>query len=216
MCPVCRFEARRFLSFGDPPRKEALCPSCGSLERHRLIWLFLQRSTELFSRSPERLLHVAPEPCFEASFRALIGVGYLTADLHSSGVMERMSITDIPHPEGSFDAVFCSHVLEHVLDDEGAIREFFRVLRPGGWAILQVPITATETLEDPAVTDPGERKRRFGQEDHVRRYGPDYADRLRKAGFLVDVSQTWDLADPAEIQRMGLKPDEWIFFCRKP
>src|SRR5205823_10364596 len=118
--------------------------------------------------------------------------------------MVAMDITAIQFPDESFDVIYCSHVLEHVPDDRRAMREFHRVLKTGGWAILLVPITAERTVEDPSVLDPAERLRLFGQEDHVRRYGPDYTDRLREAGFEVAEVAVTDLVNAADARRMGL------------
>ena len=137
-------------------------------------------------------------------FSEAAGDGYLTADLLDTGVMESMDITDIAWPDGSFDVIYCSHVLEHVVDDCKAMRELCRVLAPSGWAMLNVPITANETFEDPSVTDPRERIRQFGQKDHVRRYGPDYMDRLTAAGFEVTRISAGDLVADANIERYGL------------
>ena len=184
-CSVCNGNLRRFLEFGVDPRPEALCPLCGSLERHRLVIIFFRQKTDLFDGKTKKFLHVAPERAFVPLFRKAAAEGYLTADLAANGVMERMDITDIRHPDCSFDVIYCSHVLEHVLDDRKAMREFHRVLKPEGWAVLNVPINADRTCEDPSVTDPYERETLFEQHDHVRRYGPDYTDRLAGAGFLV-------------------------------
>jgi SAM-dependent methyltransferase len=130
--------------------------------------------------------------------------------------MERMDITDIQYPDESFDVIYCSHILEHVPDDRRAIREFHRVLRQDGWAMLLVPITADRTMEDPSVTDPAERLRLYGQADHVRRYGPDYADRLREAGFDVAITQGSDLLQKDDAVRMGLAATSaQIYDCRK-
>lgn len=192
-CPVCKETAERFMSYGSPPRLEARCPTCGALERHRLLWLFLTRETDFFDGRPKRVLHVAPEAVLESRFQTIPRIDYLTADLHDPQAMEVMDVTRIGHPDQSFDVIFCSHVLEHVEDDRQAMREFHRTLRDGGWAILLVPITADHTVEDPSVTAPEERKRLFGQADHVRRYGPDYAERLREAGFSVSVRSVSDI-----------------------
>ena len=152
-------------------------------------------------------------------FAAAAGDGYLTADLMEPHVMEKMDVCDIRHPDGTFDAIYCSHVLEHVPDDRKAMREFFRTLKPGGWAVLNVPVTVDETVEDPDETDPAERLRRFGQDDHVRRYGPDYADRLKEAGFRVTVRRPVDLLpSEAEIARHGLAMPMGageVYYCEK-
>lgn len=162
------------------------------------------------------MLHVAPEPCLEPRLRERLGEGYLTADLHDPDAMLRIDVTDIDRDDESFDVILCSHVLEHVEDDRVAMRELRRVLRGAGWAILLVPITAGRTREDPTIVDPAERLRAFGQEDHVRRYGPDYADRLREAGFRVDVTRIADLVEEEGAVRMGLTPAAGeIYFCTR-
>lgn len=216
-CPVCDRHARRFVPGGENSRPEAACPFCGSLERHRLVWLYFQRRTNLFDRSPKRVLHVAPESMFQPRLLEALAPGYLTADLFDPSVMERMDITDINHPDAAFDVIYCSHVLEHVPDDRKAMREFRRVLKPGGWAVLLVPITAERTIEDTSITDPAERLRRFGQEDHVRRYGSDFEHRLREAGFAVTRTPPGALCTPLEIERYQLSPTASgdVFHCVK-
>jgi SAM-dependent methyltransferase len=211
-CPVCERSAARFRAFGNPSRIEAQCPHCLSLERHRLAWLFLARRTNLFDGRAKTMLHVAPEFCFEPRLRKRIGAEYLTADL-SNFAMVRMDVERIRYPDESFDVVFCSHVLEHVNDDRRAMREFARVLKRDGWAILLVPIIAEVTYEDLSITDPAERRRLFGQEDHVRRYGPDYADRLREAGFHVTVTGVADLVSPEDAERMRLTAAAGDIYC---
>lgn len=219
-CPVCEQPSRRFRPFGvDERRDEAMCVHCGALERHRLLWLFFNRMTKLFAgpRSATSFLHVAPERCFEPRLRKRLGAGYLTADLEDPGADVRMDVTRIEYPDASFDVVYCSHVLEHVPDDRRALREFHRVLRRDGWAIILVPITAAATVEDPTETDPKERLRRFGQDDHFRRYGPDFLDRLRAAGFNVRVVRVPDLGlSPTEETKMGLTPATGdLFYCTR-
>jgi SAM-dependent methyltransferase len=213
-CPVCGSDCRTFRSFGSPARLQAQCPICGSLERHRLVWLYFQRQTNLFDGREKRVLHIAPELCLETRLKPLFGDAYITADLLNPRAMVMMDITDIQYPDESFDVIYCSHVLEHIVDDHKAMQEFQRVLKPGGWALPLVPITAKTTIEDPAVTDPQERLRLYGQEDHVRRYGLDYADRLRAAGFEVSVSLPGDFLEADEIERMVLGARH-VFFCQK-
>lgn len=216
-CNICNRDSRAFLPFGVDRRSDASCPMCGSLERHRLVIQFLQEKTDLFQGAVRRFLHVAPERAFVKIFAAAVGDGYLTGDISGKGVMEKMDITDIRHPENSFDAIYCSHVLEHVPNDRVAIKEFYRTLKPGGWAILNVPITAENTIEDPSVTSPTERLRLFGQEDHVRRYGPDYQDRLAEAGFDVNRYCPDDLFSAADLEKFGLANGYAgeIYFCTK-
>ena len=216
VCPVCEQPSKRFREFGDPPRDEAQCVHCGALEHHRLLWLYLERKTELFSVSPERMLHVAPEICLEPKLKSRLGDAYLTADLMNPQAMVRMDVSDIPYDEESFDVVYCSHVLEHVQDDRRAMRELNRVLKKDGWAILLVQITAEETYEDPSIVEPEARREAFGQEDHCRRYGPDYVNRLREAGFNVETLTVADLVDEAEAQTLGLTSAAGeIYFCTK-
>ena len=162
------------------------------------------------------MLHVAPEQCFESRLKERLGDNYLTADLRGPHAMVQMDVTDIKYPDESFDVVYCSHVLEHVQEDKKAMREFYRVLKRDGWAILLVPITAEETFEDPSIIESQERLKAFGQEDHVRRYGPDYVSRLREAGFRVEVTKVHDLVQQDEAIRMGLTPASGeIYFCTK-
>lgn len=211
-CPVCDRTAGAFLEFGRKRRADARCPNCGSLERHRLVWRYFERRTDLFDGRSKRMLHVAPEACFLQPFERAFGAGYVAADLSRPGAALRMDVCAIPHPDGVFDVLYCSDVLEHVVDDRRAMREFHRVLKPGGWAVLLVPVTVPRTVEDPSVTEPEERRRRFGQEDHVRRYGPDFADRLRVAGFEVVAVRPRDFLDPAEITRIAAG-DRTVFHC---
>lgn len=214
-CPVCESRVRGFLPFGVRPRPDVLCPVCESLERHRLIWLFFENETGLFRPPLKKMLHIAPEHCFSGMFSRCANIEYLSADL-SCQAMVRMDITDIQYPADSFDVIYCSHVLEHVPDDRKAMRELARVLRPDGWAVLQVPMGPEQTFEDPEVTDPLERERLFGQFNHVRLYGPDYKDRLEESGFEVEVKDYGSRIDEVEQKKYGLKGDrEYIYFCRK-
>ncbi len=199
----------RFLSAGVDPRPNALCPFCESLERHRLVWLYLRQRTNLFDLRG-KLLHVAPERCLRRRFARLPNLQYVTGDIHGEGVDCRIDLTRLPFLDASFDAVVCNHVLEHVLDDRAAIAEIFRVLRPGGWAILMVPIhqSYAVTFEDPTVVSPDERARVFGQHDHVRICGRDYLDRYRSAGFeLRDV----DFAQSLDRERFGVVAEPFCF-----
>lgn len=215
-CPVCEKSSRKFDAFGIVPRKDAKCMLCGALERHRFVWLYFSKMTNLFDETPKRMLHIAAEQCFEYRLRNLLGEDYITADLLDPGAMVKMDITDIQYPDEYFDVIYCSHVLEHVQDDKRAMREFCRVLKSDGWAILLVPIIAEKTFEDASVVDPSERLRVFGQEDHVRRYGSDYIDRLREAGFKVKVSCVSDLFQESDIEHMGLTSASGdIYYCTK-
>jgi SAM-dependent methyltransferase len=215
-CPVCCTSSSRFRKFGRTSRKDARCPNCKALERHRLLWLYLQKETDLFSNKSLKVLHIAPEPCFESKLKERLGDNYLTADLNDPNVMVKMDITDIQYPENTFDVILCNHVLEHIPDDKRAMRELFRTLNDKGWAILLVPITSEKTYEDPMIIKPEDRLKAFGQEDHVRRYGPDYIDRLREAGFAVETIKIEDLVNKKDAVRMGLTPACGdIYYCIK-
>lgn len=216
VCPICGFHARRFLPQGVKRRPEARCPSCNSFERHRLAWLFFRERTALLDGTEKRVLHVAPEACLERRLRRALGSGYVTADLLDPTADVRMDLMEIQYPEGSFDVIYCSHVLEHVPDDRQAMRELHRVMAPGGWGMINVPISAEATDEDPSVTDPAERLRRFGQEDHVRCYGPDYYHRLGEAGFEVTVVGAADVAPAADLERYGIPVTEELCICTRP
>ncbi len=214
-CPVCGKSSRRFRQFGLVPREDVECVHCGALERHRFLWLYVLRKTDLFDGTPKKMLHVAPERCFESRFKERLGDSYLTADLFNTRAMVKMDITNIEYANQSFDVIYCSHVLEHVQDDKRAIREFYRVLKNNGWAILLVPITSEKIFEDPSIVEPVERLKAFGQADHVRRYGPDYVDRLREAGFSVGTTKVDDLVQSDEAVRMGLTASGEIYYCTK-
>jgi len=164
------------------------------------------------------MLHVAPEEAFRSRFSKNLGKGYLTADLYNPSAMVKMDITDIQYPDETFDVIYCSHVLEHVPDDKKAMREFYRVLKPEGWAVLLVPILDGQTYEDPSITDPQERLKAFGQEDHVRKYGTDgvYLDRLKETGFHVEIIQPSDFLDDKQIEKMGITDAaQDIYYCTK-
>ncbi|WP_118841629.1 class I SAM-dependent methyltransferase [Salinibacter ruber] len=214
-CPVCQSYARKFKPFGVDPRPDAMCPFCGSLERHRLDWVFFHDHTDLFDRSTTlRMLHIAPGPFAEA-LREEESIDYLSGDIDEEKAMEKVDVTGIQYPDGSFDVIYASHVLEHVPEDKKAMHELHRVLEPEGWAVLQVPITAEETFEDPSVTDPEERERLFGQWNHVRRYGPDYKDRLEEAGFEVTKCPAPEVVGRENVERMGITENEDVYFCEK-
>ena len=215
-CPVCEKSSRRFRRYGPQRREDAQCAHCGALERHRLFWLFVKRKTNLFDGKSKIMLHIAPEECFESKLKQQLSNNYLTADLLDPRAMRKIDITDIDFPDQSFDVIYCSHVLEHVQDDRKAMREFYRILKCDGWAILLVPITAERTFEDPSITDPEERLKVFGQNDHVRRYGTDYVNRLTEAGFSVRIIQVKDVVQDDESIRMGLTSGSGdIYFCTK-
>jgi len=219
LCPICETELENFGHFKSEsarPTRRAECPECGSLERHRLVWLYFKNETNLFSSEKKlKMLHIAPESAFKLRLYRSPDHEYVSADLNPGIGDLRMDITDIDMEDETFDVVYCSHVFEHVPEDRQAMRELARVLRKDGWAILLVPILREVTDEDPSVTDPAERTRRFGQFDHVRAYGKDYAQRLEEAGFTVRVDPYGDRLTPEDRERYGLLAGEDIYFCRK-
>lgn len=177
----------KMLPYGyEKQRENVLAPSTFSLERHRLMWLYLTNKTNFF-QAKLKVLHIAPEQAFYKRFRAMQNLDYITSDLESPLADVKADICDLPFGENTFDVIFCNHVLEHIVDDHQAMSELFRVMKPGGWGIFQVPISYQRevTYEDSSVTSKEERKEKFGQYDHVRIYGLDYYQRLEDVGFIV-------------------------------
>lgn len=216
-CPCCDGWFRCFLPAGRPARPDAACPRCGALERHRLLWLYLVERTALLTQ-PARVLYVAPEARLQVRLRGLPQLGYLSGDLESPLAMTRMDLLALPCRDRTFDAVICSHVLEHVADVRRALAEIRRVLVPGGWAILQSPIDPARatTFEDASVTTPEQRERVFGQRDHVRIFGRDYEGLLAQAGFEVRVDGYAREHGPAWATLHGIDPREDIYRCLRP
>ncbi|MBE0446813.1 MAG: methyltransferase domain-containing protein [Actinobacteria bacterium] len=229
-CPLCGSSFRKFLPNGlDLPvlkekdivgagyRLNTLCPRCHSSERERLIYLYLRDNTNLFHENL-KLLHIAPEKSLSRVLTTYRNIDYLSADLNSPRAMIKMDITDIKHADNLFDVIICNHVLEHIPNDRKAMSELYRVLKPGGWAILQVPISLSlnKTYEDPAITSPEEREKMFGQSDHVRIYAKDYKDRLEKAGFSIKTYSFTKEFDDSTTQKYGLLKEEDLYICSKP
>ena len=215
-CPVCEKNFKKFLPYGRVARENALCPNCLSLERHRLIWLYLKRET-LFFNAEAKMLHIAPEHCFISRFEAIDTMEYVTGDIESPLAKVKMDIHEIPFDDNEFDIVFCNHVMEHVRDDQLAMSEIHRVLKSGGWGILQITLfrpLPDKTLEDPSVVDSREREKLFGQDDHVRKYGLDYIDRLEKAGFEVE-TEFLDRLSPLDKVKHALDVNDILFVVNK-
>jgi SAM-dependent methyltransferase len=194
-------------------RLNAMCPNCFSLERHRFLWVFLNQRKLFNNYRGKKVLHIAAEKCFISKFAGIFGDGYLTADLYKD-VMVRMDITNIEYPDEIFDGIICNHVLEHVVDDLKAINEFHRVLKKDGWASIMVPITTEKTWEDNSIVTPEARQKAFGQFDHVRAYGVDFAERLSLQGFEVNNVSSADFLTDEEIHSMRIV-NEMLFFCTK-
>ncbi|MBT0811815.1 class I SAM-dependent methyltransferase [Litoribacter ruber] len=215
ICTVCDSGFKKFLPYGRKGRDNALCPNCLALERHRLMYLFLQEKTPFFKK-PLKVLHVAPELCFIDKFEAMDNLEYITGDLESPLAKVKMDIHQIPFEDETFDVVFCNHVMEHVDDDIAACREINRVLKKDGWGIVQSPVyPLPETLEDKTITDPAERERLFGQRDHVRKYGLDYASRLSKSGLRVSEDNYVQALPKEMVEKHALPINEIIYYCTK-
>ncbi len=213
-CPCCGSKFREFASYGQVKRANVLCRWCLSLERHRSLWLYLHEKTDILS-TPVKVLHFAPEHQFQKLLKDADNVDYTSADLDMPTAMVKMDITNITFPDNTFDVIICNHVLEHVPDDAKAMSELYRVLKPGGWAILQTPMSDNpKTIEDITLTDPQERVRLFGQEDHIRTYGLDKKDRLEKAGFEVTLDPFIRKLSSDVVDHYGLMIED-IYLCRK-
>jgi len=210
--PIDGSSYRKFLSYGyQNLRENALCPGTLSLERHRLLWLYLTRKTN-FLNQPLKVLHIAPEQVFYTKFKAIKDWEYTTTDLHSPLADIKADICALPFNNDQYDLIFCNHVLEHIPDDKKAMEELYRVLKKGGTLIAQVPLNEEldETLEDDTITDKKERTRIFGQYDHVRVYGKDYYTRLNTVGFESKGITFINTMSIEEIDRFGLPQKERI------
>ena len=216
--PINGRSFRSFLPYGyGQQRDNVLSPGTLSLERHRLLWLYLTHETDFFS-TPLKVLHFAPEQAFYKRFKRLKNLEYVTTDLNSPLAAVKADICKLPFKDNEFDRILCNHVLEHISDDKKAMQELYRVMKPGGWGVFQIPQdrSRAHTLEDDTVTSPEERARLFGQYDHVRSYGLDYADRLRNVGFTVREVAYAQQLDPELVDRYVLSSTEVIPVCYKP
>jgi SAM-dependent methyltransferase len=224
-CVCCSGTFITFLPSGLIKRANALCPNCQALERHRLHWHYMIHNTNLKNlNSKVRLLHVSPEKVFYDKFIENPLIDYFPVAKFGEGYEDayppktsNLDLTDINFPDNSFDIIYCSHVLEHIPADLKAMTELYRVLKPGGWALLQVPVDRNRdtTFEDDSITDPDEREKYFGQKDHVRVYGKDYKQRLVHAGFTVREENYTAKFTENEIFRFGFMKDEHIYYCSK-
>ena len=217
--PIDGRSFRKFLPYGyGKQRENALSPSTLSLERHRLMWLFLRDNTTFFTATKKlKVLHIAPEQCFLDIFRKQQNLNYITSDLESPIADVKADICDLPFKENEFDVVFCNHVLEHISNDTKAIQELYRVLKPGGFGIFQIPqdLSKAITFADNTITDRKERAKLFGQYDHVRVYGRDYFDKLRSIGFKVDEVDYTKKITLEKIEEFCLMQNEILPVCYK-
>lgn len=215
--PINGITYRKLLPYGRiNPRVNALAPDSMSLERHRLLWLYLNQKTNFF-KDNLRFLHIAPEYCFLPIFKKQKNLNYTTADLNSPWADVKMDIHQIPYQDNSFDVIMCNHVLEHVEDAHKVMSEFYRVMKKGGWGIFQVPIDTSreETFDDPTITDSKEREKHYWQADHLRLFGNDYGKKLAAVGFEVVEDNFINELSKEEVERFALPKGEIIYFCKK-
>jgi SAM-dependent methyltransferase len=225
LCPICRSSFSAFGDFGPKKRPNARCHSCGSLERHRLLFLYLTEKFKMFeqAKKPLRLLHFAPERAFYQQFSQNAHISYTPCDLYPEAYryagavqISKVDITQIPFDDGSFDFILCNHVLEHIPDDRLAMSELYRVLAKQGNGIFQVHLNHhSETYEDLSITTPEERIKAFGQHDHVRIYGYDYQKRLESAGFIVRAVPYGSTFSSEDRLKYGINRSEIIYHCEK-
>ena len=214
-CPICGWKGKEFLPFGFEARKNAKCPNCGSLERHRLYYLYLKRKIPIYKNL--KLLHFSPEKCLADFLRSYDNIEYLSADINSNLAMKKEDITNTSFENNSFDIIICSHILEHVAEDIKAMQELFRILKPGGFALIQVPNgyeggKRKTTFEDFSINTPEERLKAFKHPEHVRIHGLDYKNKLKKAGFKVKIIS---FTNEKLIKRFALRPGENLYICSK-
>ena len=218
-CPVCEKSFSKFLSYGSDVahREGVLCPYDLTLERHRLMWLYLKDHSTFFTQENLKVLHIAPEQCFHKRFKKQKNLDYLTGDLVSPIADMHFDLHDIPLEDNRFDVIFCNHVMEHVDDAIRCMSELHRVMKPGGWGIMQVPqdFSREVTYEDASIVTPEEREKHFWQKDHVRLFGKDYPDWLRKAGFTVTKFNKESNYGKDLIDRYRLQKEEILYIVSK-
>ena len=217
--PIDGKSFKSMLPYGyETQRNNVLSPSTLSLERHRLLWLYLNEQTDFFtSKEKKKVLHFAPEQAFYKLFRNQKNIDYTTTDLFSPLADVKADICNLPFEDNQYDVILCNHVLEHIPDDTKAMQELYRVLKPGGMAILQIPqdLSRAVTFADDTITDQKERAKIFGQYDHVRIYGRDYFDKLRSIGFKVIEEDYTNKIAPELVEKYCLAKGEVIPVCFK-
>lgn len=217
--PISGKTYRKFLPYGysgRAKRSNVLCPGSLSLERHRLLWLYLKEKTDFFTKKRE-MLHIAPEQCFYKLFKAMPNLNYLTGDYNSPIADIHFDLHKAPFDDNKFDVIFCNHVLEHVEDADQCMRELYRIMAPGGFGIFQIPqdTSREKTYEDKTITSEKEREIHFWQKDHVRLFGLDYKDKLAEAGFKVTVEDYTKQLSPELVERYRLPKGELLYVCSK-
>jgi SAM-dependent methyltransferase len=217
--PINGKRYRKFLPYGysgRAKRQNVLSPGTMSLERHRLLWKYLTEKTDFFT-APHKMLHIAPEQCFYKIFRSMANLDYTTGDYNSPIADIHFDLHHAPFADNTFDVIFCNHVLEHVENAEQCMSELFRIMKPGGWGIFQVPIDVSRatTLEDKAISSPRDRELHYWQKDHLRLFGLDYGSKLAAAGFAVTEDEFARTFTEEQADRYRFSRDEIIYFCQK-
>ncbi|WP_282786906.1 class I SAM-dependent methyltransferase [Flavobacterium croceum] len=217
--PIDGKSFKMFLPYGyGNQRNNVLSPSTLSLERHRLLWLYLKNETDFFtSNTKKKVLHFAPEQEFYKRFKKQNNIDYVTTDLLSPLADVKADICNLPFQDNEFDIIFCNHVLEHIPNDTKAMQELYRVMKTGGWGIFQIPqdLHRETTFTDDSITEPKERAKIFGQYDHVRVYGRDYFDKLRSIGFKVEEIDYTAKLSTTEVEKFCLAKGEILPVCHK-
>jgi SAM-dependent methyltransferase len=218
-CVCCGSSFKKFAPFGTQKWPNRLCINCDSLERDRLLFLYLDNKTTLYKQQTS-LLHIAPERIFFNKFKTVPGILYYPVDkfyLSYPKGTAYLDLLDNNIPDNTYDAIICNHVFQYIEEDHKAMKEVYRMLKPGGWAILQVPMDMNreKTYEDPTITDPKMREKVFGLNEHVRWYGRDYASRLEQAGFKVKEDDYVDTFSDKDIARLGFWKGSRIHYCEK-
>jgi len=218
-CPVCEKSYSKFLSYGADivHRDNVLCPGDLTLERHRLMWLFLKDHSTFFKQDKLNVLHMAPEQCFHTLFKKQSNLEYTTADLVSPIADLHFDLHEIPLADNKYDVIFCNHVMEHVTDPIKCMSELYRVMKPGGWGIMQVPQdwNNEKTYDDPTIVTPEDREKHFWQKDHLRLFGKDYPEYLKQAGFNVKEFIQIEHYSAEQIERYRLDKNEILYIVSK-
>lgn len=217
--PISGKTYRKFLPYGysgRAKRDNVLCPGSLSLERHRLLWLYLKNKTDFFTKK-RKMLHIAPEQCFYKLFKAMPNLDYTTGDYNSPIADIHFDLHHAPFDDNTFDVIFCNHVLEHVVDANQCMRELYRIMKPGGFGIFQIPqdVNRYQTYEDKSITSERDREIHFWQKDHVRLFGLDYKDKLAAAGFKVVVEDYTKEISAELVERYRLPKGELLYYCTK-
>ena len=216
-CPCCKSTFKEFAPFGDSRRKNAWCPNCQGLERHRLLWMYFEKKTNIY-KQPLKVLHIAPEDIFFYHFQKQKNIDYHPVDIYPHLYPKGTKYFDLlGENPGQYDVIICNHVFQYIENDKKAMQNIYALMKPGGWGIMQVPINGKEpkTYEDPSITDPMERLKAFGLKEHVRYYGLDYAERLRAIGFTVKVDDYTAEFSDEENYKYGFWKGDAVYYCTK-